>query len=227
MSCNCLQSNDIITCVSTINAGSIADANTDIRLYLKNVTTGRVEYYTTTTDTDGNISFNPLGLNDKHLYEVTVTLATELNPQNTLLLTVDGNETCCIQFRAFNAYYAGDIDSELEQTLTVENCATTNTPAESTVRYHQTATDYTHTPNIYVIGITDTSAVRTITLCDPADFPTGQLLTIKDESGQASINNPVISGSIEGAASLLIASDYGGWTFYSDGVSLWFVEGEI
>lgn len=228
MSCNCLQSNDVVNCTTTINVGYIDAANTDVYVYLKNIASGRVERYTSTSDADGYFSFDLSStLNDKHLYEVTVTLATSTNPQDTLLLTIDGNETCCVQFRAYAQYYSGDVDADLEQTLTVDNCASTNTPADSTVRYHQTATDYTHTDNIFIIGITDTTAVRTITLCDPADFPTGQLLTIKDQSGQASINNTVISGAIEGAASLLIAADYGGWTLYSDGVSLWFVEAEI
>lgn len=228
MSCNCLQSNDIVNCTTTINVGYIEAANTDVYVYLKNIANGRVERFTATSDADGYFSIDlSTSLNDKQLYEVTVTLATATNPQDTLLLTIDGNETCCVQFRAYSQYYAGDVDSDLEQTLTVENCASTNTPAASTVRYKQTAVSYTHTSNIYVIGITDTSGVVTITLCDPADFPTGQLLTIKDESGNASINNPVISGTIEGAASLLIASDYGGWTLYSDGVSTWYVEAEI
>lgn len=227
MSCNCQTSNDIVNCVTTIEAAYIEAANTDIYVYLKNVTTGRVERYTATSDADGYFSFDPEGLNDKHLYEVTVTLASTTNPQDTLLLTIDGNETCCIQFTARGQYYAGDVDSELTQRLTVENCATTNTPSDSTVRYKQTATDYVHTSNIWIVGVTDTSAARTITLCNPADFPTGQPLTIKDESGGAATNNITVSGTIEGGAFVLIQSDYGAITLYSDGVSTWYVESDI
>lgn len=227
MSCNCLQSNDVVNCTTTINVGYVADANTDLYVYLKNVTTGRVERYTATSDADGYFSFDPSGLNDKHLYEVTVTFANATNPQDTELITIDGNETCCVQFRAYAQYYAGDIDADLTQTLTVENCASTNTPADSTVRYKRTLTDYTHTPNIYYIGITDTSSPRTITLCNPADFPTAQELVIKDESGGAATNNITVSGAIEGGAFELIQADYGGLTLYSDGVSLWYIESDI
>lgn len=228
MSCNCLRANSIINCTDTIEIGYQATPNLDIAVYLKNVTTGRVTRYESTADGAGyfSIELNET-LNEKHLYEITITESGETNPQNTLLITIDGNETCCVQFTAFAAYYMGDIDQWLTQTLTVENCESTNTPAESVVRYHQTATDYTHTPNIYIIGITDTSADRTITLCDPADFPEGQLLTVKDESGGAATHNITVSGTIEGTAFALIQADYGGVTLYSDGASTWFIESDI
>lgn len=122
MSCNCQISNDIVTCVTTIEAAYIEAENTDIYVYLKNITTGRVERYTATSDGDGYFSFAPAGLNDKHLYEVTVTLASATSAQDTLLMTIDSVETCCIQFRAFTPYYAGDVDSMLTQRLTINTC---------------------------------------------------------------------------------------------------------
>jgi len=78
------------------------------------------------------------------------------------------------------------------------------------------------------IGVTDTSAVRTITLpnATPAasSFYLGQQLTIKDEGGLAGTNNITItpaSGTIDGAASIVINTNYGSSTVIFDGTNWW------
>lgn len=76
-----------------------------------------------------------------------------------------------------------------------------------------------------IIGVTDTSIPRTITL-DDDDKINGKRLVIKDESGNASTNNITIqaeSGTIDGSASVSIIADYGVVRLYSDG-SNWFSE---
>ena len=80
------------------------------------------------------------------------------------------------------------------------------------------------TSNEIIIGVTDTSAVRTITL-QTADAIAGRIYIIKDESGAAGTNNIIIatqgSETIDGDGTLVIASNYGGVMLYSDNVN-WF-----
>ncbi len=81
------------------------------------------------------------------------------------------------------------------------------------------------TVNEIIIGVTDTSAPRTITL-QTVDAIAGRIYIVKDESGGAGTNNITIVGeggeTIDGASSLIIASNFGGAMLYSDNVN-WFV----
>lgn len=74
------------------------------------------------------------------------------------------------------------------------------------------------------IGVTDTTAARTITL-STADCVNGRLIEIKDESGGAGTNNITIdtqgSELIDGAASITITANYGIARLYSSGAN-WF-----
>lgn len=76
-----------------------------------------------------------------------------------------------------------------------------------------------------IIGVTDTSIARTITLLT-ADADNGRVITVKDESGAAGTNNITIategSETIDGAATSVISTNYGSVTVYSDGTN-WFV----
>jgi hypothetical protein len=79
----------------------------------------------------------------------------------------------------------------------------------------------------WVIGVTDTTAARTITLPLANAVPAGWQITIKDESGGALLNAITVSRSstdtIEGATSRAINTNYGVLKLYSDGVSKWFI----
>lgn len=75
-----------------------------------------------------------------------------------------------------------------------------------------------------IIGITDTTAARTVTLRS-ADTVAGRVYHVKDESGGAGTNNITIategSETIDGAASIAIVNNYGSTGLYCDG-SNWF-----
>lgn len=78
------------------------------------------------------------------------------------------------------------------------------------------------------IGVTDTSAARTITLPNASptasSFYLGQQLTIKDEGGLALVNNITItpaSGTVDGAASIVINTNYGKANVIFDGTNWW------
>lgn len=75
-----------------------------------------------------------------------------------------------------------------------------------------------------IIGVTDTSAARTITILS-ADIVANRLFIIKDESGAAGTNNITVATegaeTIDGAASYTISTNYGVVRMYSDGTNLY------
>jgi len=75
-----------------------------------------------------------------------------------------------------------------------------------------------------IIGVTDTSVPRTITL-STSDSINGKTIFIKDESGGAGTNNITINTQggqlIDGAVSIAIIVNYGVGRVYSDGTN-WF-----
>jgi len=91
------------------------------------------------------------------------------------------------------------------------------------VKVTEKAEDYT-TSGETIIGITDTSVERTITLAS-ADCVAGRLITIKDESGGAGTHSITIatqgSETIDGASTATINTNYGCIRLYSNGNN-WF-----
>lgn len=77
--------------------------------------------------------------------------------------------------------------------------------------------------NEVIIGVTDTSSVRTVTI-QTADIRDGKLFIIKDESGLAGTKNITVasqgSETFDGAATLTISTNYGVQRLYSDGTNL-------
>lgn len=85
-------------------------------------------------------------------------------------------------------------------------------------------TSYTASANDYFLAVT---GVPTSILFDATSFSAGQVIIIKDESGNASVANkitlsPGASQTIDGAGNLLISSPYGSVLLYSNG-SNWFI----
>ncbi len=87
--------------------------------------------------------------------------------------------------------------------------------------YRNTAVSTLVTGDDAIIGVTDTSAARTITMPAAPAF-IGQVWTIKDESGAASTNNITVDGNgnlIDGAATILIDTNYGSINLYWNGTN--------
>jgi len=87
-----------------------------------------------------------------------------------------------------------------------------------------TAVDYTTVKNDCVVGVTDTSVARTVTLGSVSAFA-NNIVIVKDESGAAGTNNITIATegaeTIDGAATLVISANYGAARLYCDGTN-WF-----
>lgn len=79
--------------------------------------------------------------------------------------------------------------------------------------------NYTADATERVIGITDTSAARTITLAPASSYISGQVFWMVDESGGANTNNITIvpNGTDTINGGVLINSSYGKRSLYSDG----------
>ena len=75
-----------------------------------------------------------------------------------------------------------------------------------------------------IIGVTDTTAARTITL-STFDNKEGNIIMVKDESGGAGTNNITVATegteTVDGATSKVINLNYGVLRFYSNGTN-WF-----
>ena len=80
-----------------------------------------------------------------------------------------------------------------------------------------------NTDDEVIIGITDTSAARTVTI-QTSDIVAGRIFIIKDESGAAGTNNITIATQagemIDGMATVAITGNYGAVRLYSDGSDL-------
>lgn len=85
-----------------------------------------------------------------------------------------------------------------------------------------TTTHYTVLANDVIIEVTSTAALRSITLPAPSTSNIGKFYIIKDSSGGAATNNITIisaSGTVDGAASVVISQNYGAVQVFSDGTS--------
>lgn len=86
-----------------------------------------------------------------------------------------------------------------------------------------TAASYSVLITDYYVGVTDTSAPRTISL-PSVGVTAGQIFVIKDESGASATNNITVDvtggvKTIDGAASLTINGDYDAYNFIYDGTN--------
>lgn len=94
-----------------------------------------------------------------------------------------------------------------------------------TFRQKRVDDDYTIEKEDYYVGVTDTSAPRTITLPALDSVPLWVEYIVKDESGGAGANNITIDGdgaeTIDGAATKVINSNYGVFRLLR-GATAWF-----
>lgn len=80
--------------------------------------------------------------------------------------------------------------------------------------------NYTATPQDTIVAYTAISAALIVTLPSVSSVPQGWQYTIKDESGNCSSGNTItISGTIDGAAAIVLTTAYARATVYSNGTS--------
>ena len=80
--------------------------------------------------------------------------------------------------------------------------------------------NYTVLATDTIIGITSLTSTRTVTLPHASSVKAGKQLAIKDESGSCSSGNTItISGSIDGASSVVLNTSYAVIRLYSNGTT--------
>lgn len=101
--CNpCLTTDIIPVCVTSLVVGSISSLNTDVFVYVKDITTSKVVRFEETTDGAGLITITGLDTEPdfmpNHSYELWVTLATATSIDDREDITVPnaGTTTECI-----------------------------------------------------------------------------------------------------------------------------------
>lgn len=142
-------------------------------------------------------------------------------------LTLDGQGRLTVDpIPAIGSLSDVDHSTNPAQGQTLKYNATTRewTPGLFGLKRTATAASYTALASDELIGVTSTAAARTITLPTAASM-SGRTLVVKDESGGAAVNNITVDGNgaetIDGAANIVIATNYGAVTIYSTG-SAWF-----
>lgn len=70
------------------------------------------------------------------------------------------------------------------------------------------------------VAYTSLTAARSVTIPEARTCP-NRILRIKDEAGTAAANNITVTGTIDGAGSATISTNYGSLTIYSSGKA-WF-----
>jgi len=101
---------------------------------------------------------------------------------------------------------------------------------QNRIIFKRTATAINHVvaSDDYYIGVTDTSAVRTITLpvASSGDGGNGRTVIVKDESGGAGTNAILIvrsgSDTVDGGTQVSIGNNFGSRTFITNGTTAWF-----
>ena len=87
----CLQTQLIPVCVTNLTVGDIAALNTDVFVYIEDLTTGRLTRFDVTTDGTGAVI---IVLTDRpdfmpdHAYELHLTLATATSIEDKELITI-------------------------------------------------------------------------------------------------------------------------------------------
>jgi hypothetical protein len=134
-----------------------------------------------------------------------------------------GTGTSNVRLQACPAGSTGTSDGTVVDRLVATG---TGIEVSGSIKVTRTATAITYTAltTDYLIAVTSTASARTINLPTAASM-TGRVYVIKDESGAAGTNNITIDGNasetIDGATTLVISSNYGTATIYSNGTA-WF-----
>lgn len=102
MSCLiCQKTSPIPTCTSTLILGTIANLNTAVYIYIKDLSTDRLQREGVSSNGSGQVSLlmsnAPRFYQKGHIYEVFVTLQSSSDITNTIDLTISGTAYDCLQ----------------------------------------------------------------------------------------------------------------------------------
>lgn len=209
MSCPCIQSGPIATCTQNLTVGLIDDANTEISVYIKNNSTGRVTKFDTLSGADGEVAIDTADFDFGTAmgYEITVTLLDD-PITNKLQFTVNEQTSDCIWFSTV----------DLEGVTTSELTSETESSGVTEVRYRLISADSGWPVGFWVTGIENNTTTLHVTLGDPADYNDGIIRTMVDEAGfSGTLLHRLYGNWLGGDAYKEIEGDFGSIQFYSNG----------
>lgn len=173
------------------------------------------------TDGSGNDSVSATTSTEiGYVSGVTSAIQTQLNGKLPTTITTTGDIIYSSSGTTSSRLAIGSSGQVLTVAGGVPTWATSSAPVIQTITSNPVLTS----ADIYKVLLVDTTAARSITLPSPAaNFK----VTIKDKSGLSATNNITIvragSEQIEGvAASKILQSNWGCWSFISDGTN-WFM----
>jgi hypothetical protein len=212
MSCPCIQSNPIPTCIDTLTIGIIGKINTPVLVQITSIATGRVDLFEVVSDSDGLVIIDVADyvINDQANYKVEIfTVSNPYGPAETI--TVNDVSDVCV-------YFTGKKSNGFDYTearLSTESNETPPSPLRPI--YHFTDVDYSVPEYIQTVGVDATAGIIHITLGNPNIYKKGLEMSVSDEAKTASINTIVVHGAFALGDPQVIAADGGSITFYSNG----------
>lgn len=98
MACTtCSYTKTVPTCITNLIVGTIDDLSSDVYVFIKNISTGKIDRFEATSDGAGLVTLSSIPTNyfmDEHDYEIWVTLRT-VSQNDRESITIDGvSDTC-------------------------------------------------------------------------------------------------------------------------------------
>lgn len=122
MSCStCTKVKTIPQCVSEITIGTIADLDTDVYVYFKNLATGRTQQYEAVSDGAGLVTLDTSEITfmDGVLYEVWIVPQIDVFADRTEI-TIEGVEYDCFQVVFSRVYDDSVFAAASSETFVIE-----------------------------------------------------------------------------------------------------------
>ena len=121
--CNpCLSTKPIARCVTNLIIGTIEQLSTAIKVYITNVTTGRIIEYAVTSGADGKVKLpiTPQQFSEDHSYTIHITSADSIGINETQTITIGELAAECLALR-FHTIWKNDntIATYTNQTLSL------------------------------------------------------------------------------------------------------------
>ncbi len=222
MNCPCLQSNPIPSCIETLTIGTIQKISTPVIVLITTIATGRIDAFEVLSDGDGLvvIDLGDYEINDGINYKVEVfSVSSPEGPQE--IITINDVSDSCIYFTGRYVNGSTQVTAELS-VLGNDTPQTSLNPI-----YHYTEVDYAVPYYIKTVGVGTINGVVHIVLANPNIYKKGDVMTVKDEQGNASVNNIFIDGQFDQGNPQTILADKGALSFYSNGYDAFYIISDI
>ena len=98
MACtDCAYTKIIPTCITEITVGTITELAADVYVFVKNISTGKIDRFSSTSDGAGLVKLSSIAANffmDSYDYEIWITLRSA-GQNDKLDMEIDGNMDVC------------------------------------------------------------------------------------------------------------------------------------